>query len=458
MSNIAEKTYENIPFLERYFTSHREQSLARSIGRICTYEIAGIDKRFDVEIASGFSEALNGRVSTEYEFGVVDGNMVADDGETFQSMMLRARRDAYELAANDPEMSFVCDRFEVELAELNDQQSMARGEVAHNTIITFSPITVEKIDKPHLLKRGYQRPDLVRSMVRLSFWDGTKMHILTRSLDHSSMKLLKHAAHGIGYNFSADSSIEMLAERIHTSTNLDDARAILDTICASFDQGLEAETGIASHQGAVAPNNVDLIAFIQSHPKILEDVQIQAESFAAHCRSYEEFERQLNSCLYSHLALYDEMLKGDCDISGSIGDSADRAAVRVSERGTEYSLCGFVITSGLTASLVSQTGFLSLTSSTLGAQRTEIVAKLMKEKRKGECMACGAEGSVFGCGLCARCNKVWSDEFKVTGRGLEINVLAKRFFSDRKKNSALKIATKVRRSVKEERRVKSLWN
>jgi hypothetical protein len=119
MSNIKEKTYENASFLERYFSS-RNPRATRDIGRIASQEIVGLEKRFDAEVASGFSEALDGRVHTEYDFAVEGGMLIADDGESFEAMMHRARRDAYQLVAHDPEMQFVVDRFEQELCELYD--------------------------------------------------------------------------------------------------------------------------------------------------------------------------------------------------------------------------------------------------------------------------------------------------------------------------------------------------
>ena len=459
MSNIVKKTQENAPFLERYFSTHRELVTAQNIGRLSTGETVKVDKRFGVEIASGFSEALDGRVSTEYSFGIENGQLVADDGEPFEVMMLRARRDAYELSTKDQEMSFVSDRFELELDELYEQQSMARGEVAHNTMITFSPMTMEKADSPHLLKKGYQRPDLIRSMVRLSFWDGSHMHILTRSLDHSSLRLLKSSARtAMGYNFKADSSIEMLAERLRANMSLEEARKVLDDICASFDKDLGKETGKQSCQGAFAPENVDLLAFVESHPRILDNVRLEAEGFASECKTYKQFEERLNACLYKHLALYDEMLHGKYDLSSSISSSADGAAVRASENGTEYSLCGFIITSGLVPTLGSQSGFESLTSDAFIAQRIEIISKLMKEKCKGECLACGSGGLVYGCGLCARCNKVWCDEFRSSGNGIEIDTLSKRFTTDKKKNLEQKRLLLQAESVKREKIAKRFWN
>lgn len=461
MSNVIEKTRENAPFLERYFANYKHDRVARGVGHLATAEAFALDRRFDVEVASGFSEALDGRVRTEYDFGIEHGKIIADDGESFESMMFRARRDAYELTASDPQMQFVCERFELELEELKDQQRMAVNDVPYNTIITFSPMTMELAGKPHLLKKGYQRPDIVRSMVRLSFWDGKRMHLLTRSLDHSSLSLLKSAAREVlGYDFVANTSHAMLGERIHSTMTLEGAREVLDKICASFDSKLQLETGIESHQGAFPPQDVDLLAFVESHPNILANVKREAAAFAPECRTYEEFESRLSACLYRHLALYDELLHGkDITVKGeSISVSADGAGARAAESGTEYSLCGYVIAGQAGTALSAQTGFESLLSSSISvAQRIEITNQISKDKRSGECLSCAAKGTVFGCGLCARCNKAWCDEFRATGKGLEIGSLAKRFYIDRKKNIDKKRRDEVK-ALRQQRESKRFWN
>jgi hypothetical protein len=75
----------------------------------------------------------------------------------------------------------------------------------------------------------------------------------------------------------------------------------------------------------------------------------------------------------------------------------------------------------------SQTAELSAMSSSGIINRQLVVDALMKDRRRGDCMTCGAvQTSVYGCGLCSKCNKVWCDEYKITGRGLEIREIVKR--------------------------------
>lgn len=353
-------------FVERWYTQARRVACARTLGRASIKEtFSGLETRFDVEIASGFTEALKGKVATHYEFDVDDaGNILAPDGEQLGVMMQRARRDAYELVSKDPRMQFVVDRFEEEVRELNEQQRMVRGESGRNTIITFSPYTQELIDQPDILKAGYQRPELLRSMVRISHWDGQRIHIYTRSLDNSTLELLGLTAKdSLGYTFASNNSLGVLGERLHTSSSKGEVESMLSSVCNSFDKHLFSRTGRPSEQGAFAPDNRDLLVFVQAHPEILSNIKSEARHLAKKAKTYEEFEMLFNGCLYKHLALYEKLLDGGVLSAESISAQASGAGESASDAGTSYSLCGTVVTgtSGLNA-LGPLTGFESLMS------------------------------------------------------------------------------------------------
>ena len=429
-------------FVERWYSQARRLASAPAIGRTSMQEtVIGLETRFDVEVASGFSEALRGKVATHYEFDVDEvGHILAPDGEQLEIMMLRARQEAYELATKDPRMQFVVDRFETEVNELHEQQRMVQGESEHNTIITFSPYTQELIGQPDLLKAGYQRPELLRSMVRVSHWDGRKMHIYTRSLDNSTLELLGlTAGDALGHTFASNGSLGMLGERIHKSVSKDEVEGMLKIICSRFDKHLFARTGKYSEQGAYAPDNKDLLAFVQAYPNVLANIKAEARALAKTAKTYEEFEELFNGCLYKHLALYEKLLAGEGLSSESISDQASGAGESAAEAGTTYSLCGTVVsgTAGLNT-LGMLTGFESVGL----AVRLKEIEKLQSEKRDGICVTCGSSGSVYGCGLCSRCNKVWCDEYASTGRGLSVEQVGKIV---NKKSSSAKLEAKAQR-------------
>lgn len=447
MPLLGETTRTSKPFLERYFEAHTTGA-AEYAGKLALSAEVGLERRFDVEIASGFSEALNGKVASEYSFDVRDGSVIADDGEPLENMMQRSRRVAYEIASLDADMDFVPLRFEAELDELYLQQSIIRGDETGNTVVTRSPMTMELAHRPDLLKKGFQRPDLRRSMLRVSHWDGQKMHVLTRSLDHSSLELLDvTTSEVLGHKFEGSSSLEMLNEHILRNMTLEQVHELLNSFCDAYDRNLYAETGKFSSQGAYAPENIDLLRFVEAHPDILANVKKEVSEFSPDCRTYREFETRLNSCLYRHLALYEELLHDGVYDTFAIGDSASGAGIRAAESGTTYSLCGYLVGSDLKSELGFQTGFESLGI----VDRQAVVDKLNADKRKGYCLTCGASGLVYGCGLCGRCNKVWCDEYIGNGRGLEIDEIAKRVGV---KDRAQKIAVKAEnKAIKKTRKV-----
>lgn len=95
------------------------------------------------------------------------------------------------------------------------------------------------------------------------------------------------------------------------------------------------------------------------------------------------------------------------------------AASRAVVDGDVFIACG---------STVAATEFANSGNSVIG--RAHIVDSLRKEvKGSGACSACGAKGSLYGCGLCQRCNKKWCDEYERSGKQTNIKDLAYRKYS-----------------------------
>jgi hypothetical protein len=345
-------------FTERFYEVQKSRA-ADGSGRLAVAEYVSLYNRFEDEVTSGFSEALDGRVVSEFEFDVLDGKIIAADGEQLEGMMLRARMRAYEVAQLNPLMQFVVDRFDEEINELHEQQAMTQIGATYNTLITQSPMTFELAHLPALLKKGFQRPDLGRSMSRISHWDGKRMHIITRSLDSSSLALLESTVRdALGHSYQSADSLSILRDRIKRSMTLDTARGLADSICSHYDNNYYLSTGIRTKQG-MRLGAVDLVRFVQSHPEITANVRAEVEKFASECRSYEEFQSMFSSCLYRHLALFDEILQGRGLTGIDVSSSASDAGCRAEEIGIVYSMCGELI-GGERDPIAIQTGFESL--------------------------------------------------------------------------------------------------
>lgn len=89
------------------------------------------------------------------------------------------------------------------------------------------------------------------------------------------------------------------------------------------------------------------------------------------------------------------------------------AASRAAQAGDVYIACGTTVTA---------TEFSTQTATAAG--RAEAVKPLLENVvGKGECGACGAKGSLYGCGLCSSCNKKWCDIYVRTGEQTAIKDL-----------------------------------
>lgn len=96
--------------------------------------------------------------------------------------------------------------------------------------------------------------------------------------------------------------------------------------------------------------------------------------------------------------------------------------------------------------------------------RAQIVELLRKEiKGNGSCSACGAKGSLYGCGLCQKCNKKWCDEYKRSGKQTDIRNLAYLNYarssdelSGRVPETFMKYWERIGREIEQKREIKKL--
>jgi len=98
----------------------------------------------------------------------------------------------------------------------------------------------------------------------------------------------------------------------------------------------------------------------------------------------------------------------------TFGSIIAEAASRAVADGDVYIACG---------STVNATEF---TAEESAASRAQTAESLRHEvKGSGTCQACGAKGTLYGCGVfCGRCNDKWCDEYKKSGKQLSAAELA----------------------------------
>ena len=88
------------------FEHRRHESLhlilAPEAGRLAVGAcINSFEKRRDDELISTLAEGLKGYVNTHYTFEMVDGQLVAEDGEPIEELLLRGLHSDMKMAAED---------------------------------------------------------------------------------------------------------------------------------------------------------------------------------------------------------------------------------------------------------------------------------------------------------------------------------------------------------------------
>lgn len=399
-------------FNRRYYETIRRAGALANLGRVAISgmhleELKGYERRQYDEMNSALVEGLMGKVSTHYTFELQNGKLVARDGEVIENLMDRGLEDARGLAARDHFFaSFLPQRAEHERQEHLENQQMANGLTNFNTIVTFSPYTEELAtneENNKKLVQGAQKPYWQRSMLRVSHWDGRELHVVTRSIDNSSVELLhRTAGHSLNYNFKADSSTQMLGERIHLNLHPEEFENLPDKIVVEADLILSARRGGNWQQGRPEEDAENLQNFVNSNSAIVEHLIGVGRQLSLAHNTYALYRQAFDSEVYNHLALLEERLKRHNNAEVVDMFSAVQAAGLIAEaKGRVYDMCGMVIgPREENNSSATETGFESLRRldgkkiSCPECKNKVVVPKADLEAGKLSCSDCGYEVDV----------------------------------------------------------------
>lgn len=429
-------------FEKRRYRQLRREAVAPEIGRraLLNHDISsprGMEQRRIDELKSGFVEALKGEVSTHYEFESVDGSIVAEDGEPVEEMLVRALRKDIKLASQDSFYEFLPLRTRAELDNFHFIQLMARGETAYNTVVEISPYAEELDTSPQhraKLGRAGQQPEWGRSMIRVSHWDGQKLHIVTdssdnfaaaetfeRSADNSSVTLLKEAVKSsLGYTFKAENSTDMLSERIALNAPESSWRSISGGIVSEADTILARRHGGRWRHGRPAGEAIALREYVDSQTEVLSGILEVEKKLAATCESFEEYDDAFRRELYNASALLEKRLElgGLADKIEDYGAASAGAGATASAEGKSYNMCGLIL-SGTQSANESAT-----------AAKTGIESLRRLENKKIQCPECKkkvivASGKldkgILSCKECGHCvdictGRTWRERVAKTSK------------------------------------------
>lgn len=355
---------EHVMPYERPHRNHRV--LARYLGRTSCERNVKLEQRVKDEFESAIAETLDGRVSCDYSFAVRDSMVVAEDGEPLEIMLMRAIYMADELSKKDDYYAeFLPHRARNELAELYAIQEMISNPRDHNTVITISPYSEEFDNNDGKLNNAFQRPDCKRAMLRLSYWDGNRVHFITRSLDFASVSLLKESMRSaLGITYASNDSTSMQGEfKLSSFDSIEDVINIADCIVESYDEILSELLGVETKQGRSVEESVELLSFVRNNLQdvtqsyVHEAINIKNKGLEA-----QKERSSIEQLLYSYIALSKQIKDGHIHAtSDHISAMAESAGNNARENGEAYNVCGIIVGAQNSAQTLSiQTGFESL--------------------------------------------------------------------------------------------------
>jgi hypothetical protein len=334
------------------------------IGR--QYLSSELELRAHNELESYFIEGLKGYIATHYSFNFNGEHVVADDGELVVDMMERAGSEVDLLCREDSFYTqFLPARYKHEFAELAEQEAMCRNDSRHTALFSISPWSEEYFDhtQPNKLIRAHQKPYFKRSMLRISVWDGSKLHIFTRSLDGSSVELLRNVSRDVlGYEFSATTSTDMLGERVRLNAGIDEVEAVIADFIRVYDSRLVDLNGGSYIQGRVQETDTDIAHFMRENAYLTASLVSRLKVIARRSKSYKEFESQFNDEVFGHLSLAEKIITGQTTNHLADLDTAlSSARSQASAEGSVFDVCGHIISADKHSTVAYMNGFESLT-------------------------------------------------------------------------------------------------
>jgi len=367
---LLETKTANRTFERRRYELLRREALAPAIGSIAMGDYE--QRRYD-EITSALAEALRPEeirsvINTEYSFDLsAEGKLIAKDGEPIEHMLEKALQKDIGLASRDKFYSgFLPARTKHELDELRELQAMAADDLGYNTIVVFSPYTEEldtsELNRKKLIKAN-QKPYWKRAMLRVSHWDGDRLHIFTRSIDNSSVELMKQtASRQFGRDMAADNSTDMLGERIRLDIADGSWKSLADDTVKTADDILARTHGGRRCNGNPEELVADAQMFVEAQTMIINSLLEIDKKLARTCASYEQYQTSFEHQMYNYIALLEKNIesgKAGLPLENVAAASAAAGATARAE-GKSYDMCGHVIEAGSEAETSQLTGFESL--------------------------------------------------------------------------------------------------
>ncbi len=346
---VTAKQPEYLGFDSYYYETARKLALASSIGRLAIEEsFDGVEQRKTDEVIDGIAEAIPGIVKNVRSYETVNGVLVAEDGKPMEKLLLSGLKHSIKLASNDSFLaSFGPARARYELDEARLWQKMVNGETGYNTVQVFSPYSEEYSTEENeaKLQLAGQEPKSKRAMLRIAHWDGRQLHILTRSIDNSSVDTLKAAAQNYdGFNYNSTNSTDMLGERRGANMNKGEVFKFANGLVEEADKIISYQIGEQTYQGRPVSEAHDTQKYVQSQTIIINNLMKISKELAGKYSNYGDYKCAWEKELFKYTALIKErMLRNDDRAIVNIAQAASASGAAAEARGESYNMCGTII-------------------------------------------------------------------------------------------------------------------
>jgi hypothetical protein len=325
-----------------------------------------------------FSEVLNGSVNTDFAFETEDGKLylLQPNGVTdWQLMHRHGRLRAGAKAAENPAFQPYEQIAEAEYEEARMQEAMVRSG-APAIMAKLSMCGNDVMSAAQLEEIG-RHPELQRAFLRVTVFDGQKLHIHSRSIDGLNLADGRGIATGWGtwetpeMDLSPDaSSVDILQNQLYFGEDrmsIGQMHQLADKLVGAYD-GLQTRRTGRIHKAGRCPQATETYKFVLDNRDLLNVHMASLAELAARRDLPLAYLADItNNLRYDIMSSLKQRLDGTWVDTGGLSESVAAAGDIERAEGTQYKGCDTVIGS----KTAENTGYVN-------AQNHEVNSKCVK--------------------------------------------------------------------------------
>lgn len=223
------------------------------------------------DAATWLAEAMDGSMYTPFNFRLINGEVIGDDGRAMLPILEKSLNDAEALAHEDPQLSFEVRRREIELEEYQDILTVANG--GPDTLVTVSDFPPELMKSEEGVGgyNGRRKQTMLRIVTRQA--DGT-IKMETKSLDQSNREALENIYTHLGFEVEAG---ELLGQRMLFNAGAERKAGLVEELRQVYDDSLAQQLGGYWYAGRQPADETNTYDFVKQQADVLDYIAGQAQ-------------------------------------------------------------------------------------------------------------------------------------------------------------------------------------